>query len=680
MSEERNYERWIWTELIAFDNTQTDLGVGEYLSATGFAPTAISLLLGSPDFVLGHRGGDEECDLPPEYCSRDGHDHNPQRRRQVWTNHQLRRLLAELHTHGVEVFLSFFTLLYHNQSHHEWLSDHPETWLVYGDDGPFPAVDALGKLADGSLFEDYFVPKLVETLEYYGFDGWHGADGWGPLPGYTWTVSFSDGVVSQFAEWLPRELPAEAVGPVGTDLERIRARAAAIWRHESRAWIEFHAQRWEQFWRKALTALHAAGMQGVMNAGTRAPLDTLYFGGVDYRRIVAAGIDGLVLCTVAAGLALDPRPGAAAPACHYGFLAALLLERAALPEARIVFLQNVHDVVEEWDALHHAPALLEREIYALANVYLLRRDGEFQPAADGPLACLGDGLSAEDWRWMRERWSLAFSGLPRRVWGVTLLWSGATLERELDDYLTLGGMTTHALLTHLMLRGVPVQAAVNPQHMDVATGPLLVLNDHLLAPEELEGVWNYRGGPVILVGREREGLPQAGCRFEDVVSQARLSCRVYGAKPEVPPVPPAPDLPEMPPDRGSWPKSLYYWSDLPCHPVSEGFLRACAQTLLEVSGPPRLLAETEAVTLMVVEQPDGKVRVALKNQDPVYRYPEVEMGQPVREVQVLTPFPAVTVQPQGSRFHVRVPALGVTVVDITLEEQEAAPCPASPSS
>jgi hypothetical protein len=46
----RPHERWIWTELIAFDNERPDLGVGEYIDKAGFVPTAVCLLIGSPDF------------------------------------------------------------------------------------------------------------------------------------------------------------------------------------------------------------------------------------------------------------------------------------------------------------------------------------------------------------------------------------------------------------------------------------------------------------------------------------------------------------------------------------------------------------------------------------------------------------------------------------------------------
>ncbi len=82
-------------------STSTLLGVGEYIACAGFTPTGICLMLTSPDFVLSPHEMAREIALPQDYCARDGHDFNPHRERQVWTNHQLRGLINELHARGV---------------------------------------------------------------------------------------------------------------------------------------------------------------------------------------------------------------------------------------------------------------------------------------------------------------------------------------------------------------------------------------------------------------------------------------------------------------------------------------------------------------------------------------------------------------------------------------------------
>ena len=49
-----NYEAWIWAELLAFDNTRADQGVGAYLECLGFTPKGISLMASASDFVMLH--------------------------------------------------------------------------------------------------------------------------------------------------------------------------------------------------------------------------------------------------------------------------------------------------------------------------------------------------------------------------------------------------------------------------------------------------------------------------------------------------------------------------------------------------------------------------------------------------------------------------------------------------
>ena len=90
-------ERWIWTELLAFDITQEDYGVAAYLERTGFAPDGISFLLSAVDFILLHKGMEEEYTLFPDICSRVAHERNEERHRQEWTNWKLKGLVDELH-------------------------------------------------------------------------------------------------------------------------------------------------------------------------------------------------------------------------------------------------------------------------------------------------------------------------------------------------------------------------------------------------------------------------------------------------------------------------------------------------------------------------------------------------------------------------------------------------------
>ena len=122
----------IWCALIGFDREAEDLGVGAFLARCGeVRPTALSLFLFHPDIVLQHEGMAAERVLPPDNCSYYGSPRNDERERQPWTNHDLRRLIGELHRHGVQAYLSIMGIGVRNRFHHEWIYDHPEVFFTY---------------------------------------------------------------------------------------------------------------------------------------------------------------------------------------------------------------------------------------------------------------------------------------------------------------------------------------------------------------------------------------------------------------------------------------------------------------------------------------------------------------------------------------------------------------------
>jgi len=639
----RPHERWVWTELIGFDREQPDRGVAEYLEAAGFVPAGICLLLTCPSFVLAHQDQPEEVELPPDFCARNAHDRNPLQRRQAWTNWDLKALIRALHDHGIQVYLTVFT--WSGRFREAWLNDHPEAGLVVRDAGWAAAVNVLARLADGSYVEDLWAERLTAVLEDYGFDGWHEADGFGPLGGPIYRLCVSDDTVAQFLELRGVRLPPHVAGSCGHDLEKLERRAAWLWRHAREEWIAFYAERWGRFWHKTVAALHARGKRAVVNsAWGREPFESLYRYGVDYRRIAQSGVDGIIVETVAAGLCMDPRPSAGHPNRHHDFLAMLMLLKASVPGTRLIFLHNVHDTVEEWDAVRHRPAVLEREIEALSNVVCTRSDGGLAPCADGFLVCLGDGLRAEAWTWLRERWALAFSDAPRRTLGATLIWSNAAMDAQLEEFVAQRPWTVHRLLFHLLYYGAPVHAVANVRDLAAVQGAILVLNPHLLPAAELEAVLAYRDGPAVLI--------DPGC------------CRVMGEPAAIEeasaPLPGDPLTIEEPDG---------FWDHLEFRPLSEEFLRACVETITRVSGAPRVTEQGESVCLMATETSSGALRLALKNKTPFYARPTVELPGPATAVEVLTPFPSVIETPTPTSLTVCVPPEGVTVVAARPEDQ-----------
>ncbi len=665
----RPHERWIWTELIGFDNRQPDLGADQYIRQAGFTPTAICLLLGSPDFFLSHAGIDRPQPLPPECCSRDGHEFNRERSRQVWTNHQLRSLVQNLRRHGVQVYASTFTRFFRNRSHREWLADHPEVFQVWRTKGFAWSLNPLARLNDGGYFQDFFARQVVAVLQDYGFDGWHGPDGWGPLNGPIYENSFSDDMAGQFAAHTQLELPVTVTQVCANDLEKLQARGDWIWQHARRDWIDFYADRWAGFWRTMAGAAHQAGKKVVINsAWGRAPFESLYRYGIDYRKIVDAGVDGIIVETAAAGLAMDPRLGGGD--MHDHFLSMLMLIKAYVPDAKLIFLHNVHDVVEQWDALRHAPALLEREIHALANVFYADPQGRCRPCADGFVVCLGDAIHRDEWAWLCDKWKLAFCAPPHRTLGATLLWSDAALRNELDAFISTRLRFTDRLLAELMAAGAPVQAVARTRELQQLSGPLLVLNPQLFPAAELAEVLAYDRGPIITVGGKFPSMPTAGLEFCDAGPANPVWCGVYRSsyQAQVNIEPSQVPAEEVDPAKASDPRG--YWDALPARPASLGFQQACAAAIIGAAGRFTVTQDADRVSLMIQEQDDGTLRMAIKNRTTTYARPQVDLLRPIERVDVLTSFPSVLIRPEGSKFTVRVPGRGVTVLAVKLAPKQ----------
>ena len=71
--------------------------------------------------------------------------------------------------------------------------------------------------------------------------------------------------------------------------------------------------------------------------------------------------------------------------------------------------------------------------------------------------------------------------------------------------------------------------------------------------------------------------------------------------------------------------------------------------------------------LMAMEMAGGQVRIAVKNKGAVYARPQIDVGREILSAEILTPFPAVAIRPEGTKFSVKVPGKGVTVVDVKVK-------------
>ena len=655
------YETWLWIELIGFDNEQPDYGVGEYLDRAGFFPDAVSLFVFNPDFVHTHDGVGEDRLFPFDYSSYGGHPCSYERERQQWTRFQLLGLVRELQARGIAVYFSVFDIFVTD----EWIGRHPELLHVTSEGQRIGSVCPWKRLADGTWYEDFFASQVARVLADYGFDGYHQADGYCHPRLTIYQGDFSDDMIDQFVADAGVALPEELAAPSGDAAEVVARRAEYIWRHLRRPWIAFYSRRITRFCRKVAEAVHSVGKKVVLNqALTREPFQALYRYGVDYRAIADAGADGFILETVAPGVSLGGEHGAEAHP-HFDFLAMTLLMKACLPDRPLRCLNNTHDVNEQWDVLRHGPQLLEREILSNASLFMWTRSG-LRRCSEGPLVCLADGLQAHEWAWLRQWWGLGFSVILRRLLAATLLWSDAALDAQLDDYLLTRRFTTHKLLYELMSRGAPVAAVAPMEDLDAVTGPLLVLNPHLLPEAELAQAAGYEGGPLIVIGPKTRSLPPADIEFGDVHPPGQLWCAVFRA-PQKREVSVPPDEPEVfPEDPMAVPDPVHYFRELYFRKVSDGFLQACADLIAECAGAPRVLHRPDVIRVLALELADHTFRLLITNHSHYYVPTAIDLGGPIQDARVATAFPAGPPAVSGSALSVRVPPQGIVAVDVEL--------------
>ena len=673
-----NYESWIWTELLAFDNASPDQGVAAYVERLGFAPTGISLMASASDFVMLHAPLTEDRPLFADVCTRFGHAGNEERARQDWTAFQLRSLIANLRARGIAVFVSVFAAYHHDAYHREWLSDHPEARIVYDHMGVTDGVQVLARLSDGTYYEDLFVPQLVQVMQDYGFDGWHGPDCLGPA-GSLGHSDCSDGMIAQFAEYLGEQCPPELERVTGHEIPRLQTRMQFIWRCLYREWIEFNMGRWERFWGKIVAALKPLGVRTMINsANTKAAFESMYHQGMDYRRIAKMGVDYLVVETVAANLALINGGHER----HFDFAATLAEMKALAPEMKLIFLHGVKDVTESYDLLRHAPGRLEREVFTLSNQFIRDPQGQLQRCATGFMVCLGDGLHATDWEYLRGQWHTGFSFAPIRAGGLTWVWSEATVDCLLADYPLHGTWPGYRQVAHLVeTQGLQIHQICRIENLAQVTGPILVPNADLLSESERRALADYTGGPVVLLGKAPNGDESGRKVAAEVtcpVSEGYvMGCLVWdnalsGAQVGVS-SPTEPGFSDMRPP-------LAFWDRPDQMPIPAEFWDCAGQAIRDsvaaweqVRGLTtcQALNPQEGLRLMTLENAAGVSRTALVSCIPTYLVPQFRFTAPPTAIRKISNFPYTplavsdaTVCSGHNQSPLHIPPYGIIVMDV----------------
>ncbi len=680
MTVSNNYEPWVWTELLAFDNAQKDGGAAEYIKELGFVPKGICLMTSSPDFALNHPGKLTGRTLPADICARDGQPGNERRQRQEWTDLQLRDLISALKAAGSKVYCSMFTVFKENRFTKEWLSDHEEVRLCWASFWRGQEINPLAQLKDGTLFEDIWIPKVIEVCRDYGFDGWHGPDGWGPWSsGNIVDLDFSDSLMPQFLalhkDWdLPECLRSPISHIVTQDevktarkngapepkdgLEQLGQRAKWICENHFIEWRDFLSQRWEQFWRKMINALHANGYEGVINsAWTKGCFDALNEYGIDYRKIAALGVDAMVVETVALGMSMM-RPEITY--MHDGLPMAMAEIKAAAPQLKLIMLHGIKDVVEFWDNLRQAPSAYERELYKLSSLFLHTEKG-LQRASSGLLACLADGITKSEWDYMTERWNAAFNGVPQQAGMSVLYFDEQAYASSEQDYRKDGFMPALDQAVTLMENKVPLQTYVRWEQAASEPGILIVPGAHLAEQSKLATLLAQRKEPTVLVGRSEALAQYKGMTFTDgaisiVIANAGLEGCTQFQQPEQ--KRPAPGY-----------EFVSFYDRRYRKEIAPELWKAAADKILELSKKymPYISFSNMPCSILVRKFSDKEYEVAVEARAVWGRAQAiVTMPGKIASTRITSPFPPRVMSCEDNCFKIPVPTRGVTSVHVTL--------------
>ena len=511
---------FIWMPLIGFDREKEDKGVGEYLDQTGFIPQGMSVFLFHSDIINQHEGMDKEFTLHPDNCSYYGSPRNEFRERQPWTNYELRTLAHNLADKGIEAYIGVMGVYLEDSRHKEWESDHKEL-QSFGVNGRMN-LNVLKRFSDGTYYEDFFAEKALAAIEDYGFAGIHVSDFFCPPEHGICNGDFSSDLLDQFIGHTGIRLPEDITARLGYDEQAdIDARQAYIWNHLRHEWIDFYAWRWEKFWGKVASKLHAHGKKVMVNnAWCADPFEALYRYGIDYKRLYAAGVDYFVAESVPEGLEMVD--------CTRDLFRPLMLMpqlmNAFSPEGKLLTLLGVKDCTEEWDMLHHAPPRLERDMYVLASQYAYQ-NGKLRRCIDGYMVTMGDGITGDEWTWIRGRNAIAWSEIPAAVAAPAVVWSDKAHYAALDNYIATRRPSVHELVCRLQQNNASTGAVVRIEDIGAMEGPLFVPNFDLLPQEEKQAILNYKKAPVVCVAA-KEYTDHASLGWDICISDPYANCKL----------------------------------------------------------------------------------------------------------------------------------------------------------
>jgi hypothetical protein len=670
------FQNSVWIELIGFDNEASDFGVQSLIDTMGFVPDMVSFHLTSISFVNTHPGMREEFVLPIYACAYSGHEYNDDRRRQDWTNWQMRELVKSLHRHGIKAYASFFDMDEDpGRGGMERFTDtHPELAVTAADGRFCQWVHMLKRFSDGTFYEDFLLEKLIEVAKDYGLDGIQLADGISSPRMALQNEDYSDDIVKQFLLFSGISLPV-GIPETCTDGAQIMMRADYIFRKHRKSWIKFNTGRWAAFMTKIIKGLKANGVEAAFNsAWTKDPLEALFRYGTSYKAYEQAGAAAFIVEDVSADLSIlaDEENGynmgyPHRRFVHHEFAANLMQIKAHMPGLPLTPLSMIRDTLEQWDVIHHMPTAMQRAAATNLNNFLVRGDGSFEPVTNGPHFCLGDGLTQTEWHLTRLAWDNGYTEHVHDVPGVTVLWSDARMDAELDALIDKRLWYTGKWLAELLSRGTPAHKIARVEDINAVKGPVLVMNPALLPAEEYNLIKNYRNGPVLLLGAVSD---------EDFTGSLRLSARNgwgevrftgWGVSMDLKreyvggEQPPAAIGEMLDPEGAVWTHPLDFAA------VDGKFVDECAGVIKAICSHPIITEDYGACHVEEVMTSEKTSRLFIENEEYFYALPRVHVGRSIKSLSFLTKPKGYEPRLSGNSFKLRVPGRGMDIVEIEYE-------------
>lgn len=466
-----SYPTLISVDLRPFNPTVQDCGVYAYVEKLGFKPDSLIFLNFFVDFLHEHEAIDDTAINMMNAGQRGTPTAFP------WTKNDLFRLIQQVRLAGIRPIIGILSFT----SSDVWQSAcvdviDPEIYQtkrgnlrMWGN-----CINPLKRCSDGSYYEDRFIADLVRVMELYGFEGYAAGDGMMGLRGPRETLEVSDfsrDMVEQFKQY------SELIIPECDDYD---GRVDYINEHYFAEWVQFYVYRWGEHFGKISAQLKPLGKTLIgIDAWSRNAEESITAFGIDYRLLYEKGLEGVLVRAGEANKIRKHREGDYVweENSVYTFLSHKTYE----PRLTYYWAVSTINQPEFWNAVSDLPHVMLRETFAyMWTMYGNGDTGQFERAVDGIAVIWGNDINPMQWKWLTQKWTLAFDMLKHfeQPAGLTLVWNDIGTKQYTSDNKQYGYR-----FSKLINEGVCIHSAIHESHLDAylnSTGYLVVFDSDLM--------------------------------------------------------------------------------------------------------------------------------------------------------------------------------------------------------